>query len=292
MGRIPLRVSHLPKCVRLRILRGGMNTTATPRCTASRLIRAAFLVLLLTVGGIPPLANPRARAEETAEVLKARDTAAAASALKQGKYPEAEMEYRAALEIRRRTLGPEHRDTLQNRNSIANMRIRQGKFAEAEKEYRETLEVRTRVSGADHPLTLSTRTNLAKTLNDSGRNAEAEKEHRAVLEIRQRQLGPEHPDSLQSLSHLADSLRAQQKHAESEAAYRTVLDARKRALGPEHPDVFHSSYNLALSLEAQKKYAQALGFARFAEEGLRKYYRADSPSMKNATALVKFLEKK
>jgi hypothetical protein len=51
----------------------------------------------------------------------------------QGKFADAEKEYRAVLAIRARVLGPEHRETLDCRNKLANVLQAQGKKPDAVK---------------------------------------------------------------------------------------------------------------------------------------------------------------
>ncbi len=186
----------------------------------------------------------------------------------QGRHAEAENERRTAREatlngirellvIAERMQGPEHPDTLNNRNQVAIALAKDGSFAEAEKEFRTVLAVRLRTLGPEHRDTLVSRSQVANTLTDQGRAAEAEREHRDVLAIRLRVLGAEHHDTLVGRGDLIRSLGRQQKHAEAETEIRTLLEAQQRVLGSEHPDTINTQYNLADSLRAQHKYPEA-----------------------------------
>ena len=79
----------------------------------------------------------------------------------EGKYAEAEAEYRAVLKLREKVLGPEHPDTLASRNNLAGALYGEGKYAEAEAEYRAVLKLREKVLGPEHPDTLLSRNDLA-----------------------------------------------------------------------------------------------------------------------------------
>ncbi len=174
-----------------------------------------------------------------------------------GKYAEAETEFRRLIRIAERVLGAEHPDTLNSRNNLALALHSQGKFAEAELEHRAELAIRERVLGAEDPDTLKSRNNLANALHSQGKHAEAEQEQRTVLMVRERALGPEHLDTLTSRNNLATALHSQGQYAEAELEHRAVLALRERALGPEHPTTLNSRNNLAAALDFQGKHAEA-----------------------------------
>ena len=112
----------------------------------------------------------------------------------EGRLAEAEKLYREALGIRLRTLGPEHRETLESqvhlvetcfsRKAISTKRKNcNGKrwrlrFASSDRKNRDTLE---------------SQANLAGILIREGHYAEAEKIARQTFEVQLRSLGPQHP---------------------------------------------------------------------------------------------------
>ncbi|XRB03732.1 hypothetical protein NFJ02_18g30870 [Pycnococcus provasolii] len=71
--------------------------------------------------------------------------------LVQGKYDDAEVLYREALERRRRELGDAHPKTLNSISNLANLLKNQGKYADAEPLYREALDGYRRELGDAHP---------------------------------------------------------------------------------------------------------------------------------------------
>ena len=114
----------------------------------------------------------------------------AAALFFQGKYDQAETEYRAVLQLREKILGPEHPDTLKTRNNLALALDYQAKYADAEPEYRELLRLKEKVLGPEDPSTLITRSGLADTLDSEGKYVEAETEYRTVVRLKGKVEGP------------------------------------------------------------------------------------------------------
>ena len=81
-----------------------------------------------------------------------------------GEYPKAETMFRRSLEVRERTLGKEHPDTLASVNDLAVLLARKGDYAGAEPLFRRALEARERTLGKEHPDTLASVNNLAALL--------------------------------------------------------------------------------------------------------------------------------
>ena len=74
----------------------------------------------------------------------------------QGKYAQAETEYRAVIKLEEKVLVPSTL-TLATRGNLAGMLFEQGKYAEAEAEYRAVIKLEEKVLGPEHPDTLMTR---------------------------------------------------------------------------------------------------------------------------------------
>lgn len=169
------------------------------------------------------------RVEEGTELLTAlleNNLGAALSA--EGTFDEAEQCLKRALEIRRRRLGAEHRDTLVTMNNLADCQA----------------------------------ANAAKAAP-----ADAEKLHRTVLAIRERVLGPDHLDVAASCNNLAAAMERQGRVAEGEPLHRRALAIFRRVHGDDHPDVFSQQVNLACTLDAVGKSAEAVELCEKAAAG-------------------------
>jgi tetratricopeptide (TPR) repeat protein len=149
------------------------------------------------------------------------------------------------LEVRRRTLGEGHPDTLWSMDNLASTYQKQGGRLKEVKELREkVLEVTRRTLGEEHPDTLCAVQNLASTLlEQGGRLTEVQELEEKVLEVRRHTLGEEHSDTLHSMQRLAityGKIRSTQVQELNEK----LLEVRGSTLGEEHPDTVRSMNNL------------------------------------------------
>jgi len=174
-----------------------------------------------------------------------------------GDYAKAALHHERARQLRKRTLGAEHPNTLASMNNLADAYVAQGKYAEAVALHVQTLEIRRRVLGAEHRDTLTSMHNLAWAHNIQGKYTEAGALYTQELEISKRVFGAEHSGTLSVMTGLAILYNNQGKYAEFEALITQVLEIRKRVLGVEHPDTLQSMHNLAFAYHNQGRYAEA-----------------------------------
>ncbi len=175
---------------------------------------------------------------------------------REGRFDEAETEFRAVVEARRRVLGDDDPATRLARYNLAGVLQKQGRLDEAEAEYRAVLDSETRTQGAEDPSTLITRHELARILFRLGRFDEAETELRAVVEARRRVLGDDDPDTVDSRLDLARTLSRDRRPDEALAAIEEAASIY-RTLAEAHPDAFRD--DLARSLDALGNALSAVG---------------------------------
>ena len=190
-----------------------------------------------------------------------------ATHLRQGKFNEAEGEFRRMLTIYERRLGAEHEYTAAALNSLALVLEQLGDYQGAETLLRRSLAISEKALGKNHPDTATTLSNLSRVLDSQGKFAgtadaaqlaaradaalrrgqfdEAETLHHEVLTIHEKALGPAHPVTANSMSNLGRVLDLQGKYVEAEKMYRQSLAVREAALGRDHPDVATNLNNLA-----------------------------------------------
>jgi serine/threonine protein kinase len=174
-----------------------------------------------------------------------------------GLYPRAESLLTRAVEIRLRTLGPNHPDTLNSKHLLSWVFREEGRYAEAERLQRETLDTQRRVLGPSHLNTLRSMNNIGAILVAEGRLAEAENSWREALAISRLALGSEHPATLGLMSNVAAILYEEGKLAEAENLQREALDIERRVLGSADPMTLNSINNLGLTLRREGRYADA-----------------------------------
>jgi hypothetical protein len=93
--------------------------------------------------------------------------------MKQGRAAEAEKLQREALEIEKRTLGPEHPDTLLTMENVAVSLEMQGRYAESQRVLEELREIQKRVYGPHSPHIAGTTYGLACLAARSGKKSAA-----------------------------------------------------------------------------------------------------------------------
>ena len=173
---------------------------------------------------------------------------------KKGEYIEAEALYRKVIEINKRVLGAEHKNTLLSMSDLGLLLSNKGEYIEAEKIHRLTLEAQTKVFGLEHVDTIITTTFLATTLYRKGEYKEAEILFRKSLEVEQRDLGLEHSNTISSMNNLALSLSSLGEYKEAEILFRRVMEIQRRVLGPKHQKMLITEQNFAIFLRDNTNY--------------------------------------
>lgn len=207
--------------------------------------------------GVYAEALARAEGDLSEEGLASLLNAVASFHLDAGRFAAAEPLFRRALEIRERTLGPEHPDTLSSLNNLAYVLDSVADYAGAEPLYRRALEAEERLSGPNHPSTLCIVNNLAFLLANQGKSSGAEAMYRRALAASELVLGPDHPRTLFTVNNLASLLLAKEDLAGAEGLLRRALDTCTRVLGPEHPRTIGCINNLTTVLSRRGDDASA-----------------------------------
>ena len=194
------------------------------------------------------------------EILSAAADAADRAAsyqASQGFIRLAEATHRAVLQVRLESLGTDHPDTIDTRNSIARRISERGDYGHAEVEYRDVLEAMRRVLGPEHPKTLGAQHNVASVVSFRGDYVRAESEYRDVLTIKLRVYDRDDREVLAVRHEIARMLSEQGRHTEAETEFRSVLETKLHALGPFHYDTLITRSQLALMMAGQGQHAEA-----------------------------------
>jgi non-specific serine/threonine protein kinase/serine/threonine-protein kinase len=194
-----------------------------------------------------------------------------------GLYPRGEALLTRAVDIRRRVLGPEHRDTLASMDELGMVFNIESRYPEAEKLNREVFEVRRRVLGPQNLDTLTSMLHLAKALYAEGRYSEAEKWERHVLDVHQRVLGLNNLDTVLTMQLLAATLEREGRYAEAEKMDLQVVDLKRSVQGPDHPSTLLATSSLGWVLYQEGRYAEAEKFLREAAQTGRRVLGPDHP---------------
>lgn len=184
---------------------------------------------------------------------------------------------REAIEIRRRSLGSDHKDTLSSLNNLVVILQDQGKLEESEVVAREVLERKRRVLGDDHDDTIAAIGNMGTTLYLEGKLDGAEPFYTECLERAKRALGPKHPRTIGAISSLAVLRRAQGRVDEAIAMQREALKLSREVLGEDSPKTLAALADLAAMLQGAGKLEEAEPLAREALEKMRRLLGEEHP---------------
>jgi serine/threonine protein kinase/tetratricopeptide (TPR) repeat protein len=171
-------------------------------------------------------------------------------------------QYRAALALYRRHLGPDHPDTLRSMHYLARSYHALARYADALRLREQTLALRKARLGPDHPDTLRSMNCLACSYADLGRRVDALRLREETLARMKARLGPDHPDTLRAMYNLASSYAVLGRQADALKLRRQTLALRKARLGPDHPDTLRSMNGLAISYAALGRHAHAVRLYR------------------------------
>ncbi len=161
------------------------------------------------------------------------------------------------LEVQRKVLGNENRDTLLTMNNLGVNYSQLGRFDEAERMYWRcsASAVACRNPNIRRPFASN---QLAVVYSRPADPEAAEKLYRETLAEQRRILGPDHPDALLTLDNLGILLtNLPGRYAEAEQIIKESAEARARVLGPTHVDTLATRVVLGMVRIQQHEFREA-----------------------------------
>jgi len=174
-----------------------------------------------------------------------------------GEYPLAARHLEQAVELRRRSLGGEHPETLRSQTFLAVAYRKLARYDDCEALCLETLEQCRRRLGEEHPITLDARNALTSLRIAQSRYGEVESLSAESLAICRRVFEPEDERTLTASNSLARIYKAQGRYDEAEPLYVATLEIRRRRLGDEDPYTLMSMNNLGSLYQEQGRHDEA-----------------------------------
>jgi hypothetical protein len=141
--------------------------------------------------------------------------------------------YKDSYRRRKRSLGPDHHDTLASAGGLAYAMNELGDHEGALELQRDTYDRCRRVLGPEDRETLYAANALAIFLNDSGELERARELHEETFQLRRR-LFPDDPDWLYSANRLAGVLRELGDSARARDLFEETYEKCRRMLGPDN----------------------------------------------------------
>ena len=166
--------------------------------------------------------------------------------VKQGRFGEAEGNFKRALAMREQTLGANHRLVGKSLSLLGVMYSTAGRAADAEPLLKRALVIQEKALGTDHPNVADTVNTLAVLYQNLGRYGDAEPLLKRAIAGWEKTLGPNHPQVAFGLNNLANAYIRLNRPAEAEPLVKRALAVREQALGRDHPLVATSLVSLAV----------------------------------------------
>jgi non-specific serine/threonine protein kinase/serine/threonine-protein kinase len=189
-----------------------------------------------------------------------------------GQYEDAVAQIQAALELRRRQLGPRHPDTLIAMSDLALAYTSQGRFDLAQPLHEQAVTALRAVQDDAGPERLAALERWGDFWLIKGDPRRSEVIFREVLDRRRAPV-----DVSRICLRLATSLQEQGRLKQAEALARQALAAGESVLGPGHPDVIDAVGVLASILTYRGKNAEAIPFMEGAVAAHEKQFGSDHP---------------
>jgi tetratricopeptide (TPR) repeat protein len=139
------------------------------------------------------------------------------------------------LEIRKRTLPPDHPDFGGSYNTLGNVYTSMNRNQEAAAAFERALDVERRQYGPKHWLVAGGLLGLATAHQNLGHLDLALRQDRQALEIFEANFGPEHPYDAMVLVNMGEVLSLQGKPAEALASHQRALAIQEKTLGADNP---------------------------------------------------------
>ena len=171
-----------------------------------------------------------------------------------GRSQEALRHVLRALEIRKKTLPPDHLDFGANYNTLGNIYSTLGRNEAAAAAFERALEIERRQYGPRHWMVAGGLVGLATAHQNLEHLDLALRYDRQALEIFEENFGPEHPYDALTLVNMGEVLMLQKKPAEALASYERALAIQEKTLGADNP-------NLAFGLNGRARALLELGRA-------------------------------
>jgi TolA-binding protein len=185
----------------------------------------------------------------------------------QGEYSEAESLFQQASDRQERTLGKDHKETLNSKYWLGQALNNQEKHSEAESLFQQAADGRERTLGKDHKETLDSKYWLGRTIYNQKKYSEAESLLQQAAGGLERTLGKDHEGTLSSKLWLGRALYNQKKYSEAESLFQQAADGQERTLGKDHKETLYSKYQLGRTLYEQEKYSEAESLLQQAADG-------------------------
>jgi tetratricopeptide (TPR) repeat protein len=176
----------------------------------------------------------------------------------QGEYKEAITFYEKSLEIKQRTLPPNHLNFASTYNNIGSVYYSMGEYPKALSSYEKALEIRKQSLPPNHPDLAASYNNIGLVYEKIGNYPKAISSHEKALEIKKQSLPPNHPGLAASYNNISLVYEKIGEYPKALSSHEKALEIKKQSLPPNHPGLAASYNNIGLVHEKMGNYPKAL----------------------------------
>jgi tetratricopeptide (TPR) repeat protein len=210
------------------------------------------------------------KAQQVYEILLEQETEQSAKAYlyhqlgwtkkNQGEYQEAITFYEKALQIKEKSLPPNHPDLASYYNNIGEVYHNMGDYSKALSSYEKALAIKQQSLPPNHPSLGKSYNNIGAVYDNMGDYSKALSSHEKALEIRQQSLPPNHPDLGASYNNIGAVYDNMGDYSKALSSHEKALEIRQQSLPPNHPSLGGSYNNIGSVYENMGDYSKALSY--------------------------------
>ena len=194
--------------------------------------------------------------------------------LEKFKLPHVEEE----VEVMRRLLGQEHRDTLQSMTELATLYSTAGRHEEAAHLGCQVMDTKKKVLGVEHRETLQSMGDMAELLKRQGQLKDAEEMYQRALLGFEKSLGSDHPATFFTVVQLGILYRRMGKLRDAEKLCNRALLGYETIFGRDHVTTLFVVINLGILYRKQGRLGNAELMYKRALDGFRKTFHPNHES--------------
>jgi tetratricopeptide (TPR) repeat protein len=176
----------------------------------------------------------------------------------QGEYQEAITFYEKSIEIKEKTLPPNHPKLAHSYNNISIVYQKMGDYSKALSYYEKDLEIQQQSLPPNHPKLAASYNNIGVLYKNMGDYSKALSSLEKALQIQQQSLPPNHPDLAESYNNIGLVYDNMGEYSKALSSYGKALEIRQQSLPPNHPNLAKSYKNIGNVYAKMGEYSKAL----------------------------------
>jgi tetratricopeptide (TPR) repeat protein len=180
----------------------------------------------------------------------------------QGEYKEALELHEKSLEIRQRTLPPNHPNLAISYNNIGMVYRSMGEYLKALSYYEKDLAISQQSLPSNHPDLAISYNNIGMVYDKMREYPKARSFYEKALEIQQQSLPPNHPNLADSYNNIGVLYYNMGEYPKALSSHKKALEIKQQSLPPSHPSLAASYNNIGDTYSSMGEYSKALSFCQ------------------------------